>query len=175
MRGISKSYGPLRAVQELSFDAYAGDVLAIVGANGAGKTTTFRLVAGLSRLSAGAMVLDGVDISDHRINRHSLGALIEGPGTYGHLSVADNLRVLSWTAGHRISKTESDRLLDLVGLPKLAGRIVDRLSTGMRQRLAIAIAMLGAPKLLILDEPTSGLDANGRVITSGKWRISVQG
>lgn len=161
VRKLSKTYGPSRALQDLSFDAYTGEILALVGANGAGKTTTFRLVAGLCQSSGGAMVLDGVDISDHRVDRRSLGALIEGPGTYGHLSAEDNLRILSWTAGHRIAKTEIDQLLELVGLPTPGGRRVDKLSTGMRQRLAIAIALLGAPKLLILDEPTSGLDAIG--------------
>jgi ABC-2 type transport system ATP-binding protein len=159
--GLSKTYGSAAVLRDLTFDALEGEILAIVGANGAGKTTTFRLVAGLSRSSGGTMVLDGADISDHRVNRRSLGALIEGPATYGHLTAADNLRVLSWTAGHRISKTEIDRLLELVGLPRLARRKVGKFSTGMRQRLAIAIAILGSPKLLILDEPTSGLDAMG--------------
>jgi ABC-2 type transport system ATP-binding protein len=159
--GLSKNYGSSAVLRDLSFEAFEGEILAIVGANGAGKTTTFRLVTGLSRSSGGTMVLDGSDISDHRASRRSLGALIEGPGTYGHLTAADNLRVLSWTAGHRISPAEIGRLLELVGLPAPAGRKVGKFSTGMRQRLAIAIAMLGSPRVLILDEPTSGLDAMG--------------
>lgn len=158
---ISKMYGSALVLDGVSFEAHPGEILAIVGANGAGKTTTFRLITGLTSVSGGTMVLDGLDISDHRVARRSLGALIEGPGTYPHLTAAGNLRVLAWTAGHRISAAEVSGLLEVVGLTTAGAQKVGKFSTGMRQRLAIAIAMLGGPQLLILDEPTSGLDAMG--------------
>lgn len=159
--GLTKRYGSEPVVKDLTFDVACGEILAIVGANGAGKTTTFRIVSGLAAPTSGTIVLNGTDITSLQARRPELGALIEGPGLFRHLSAGQNLRIISWLAGHQISDEKVRQLLTRVGLEASAKRRVSAFSTGMAQRLAIAVTMLASPKLLILDEPTSGLDAIG--------------
>ena len=164
-RGLVKRYGRLRAVDGIDLDVQAGDVYGFLGANGSGKTTTVRMLLGLVLPTSGEIDLLGERMP--RAGRRVLprvGALIEGPAHYGHLSGRENLSLLdaagrggSWrTRRHRV-----DEVLEQVGLAGVGGRPVKAYSLGMRQRLGLAGALLRRPELLVLDEPTNGLDPQG--------------
>ncbi len=158
--GLTKAFGDVTAVRDLALCVPAGCVYGFLGPNGAGKTTTMRMLLGLMRSDRGRIDLFGHDIRRERLAAlRSVGALIEYPSLYEHLSGAANLRLTCTLLGHPLG--EVDRVLELVDLKKAAGRRVEKYSLGMKQRLALARAMLGAPKLLILDEPTNGLDPDG--------------
>ena len=156
---LSKSFGRQPAVDDLSVHVPERSIYGFLGANGAGKTTTLRLMLGLLRPDRGAIRLFGQPV--RRGGARGVGALIEAPSLYPHLTGRENLditrRLLSLPA------SEIDRVLDLVDLRAGARRRVGGFSLGMRQRLAIARALLGSPRLLILDEPTNGLDPEGIV------------
>ena len=156
---LSKSFGRQVAVDDLSVHVPERSIYGFLGANGAGKTTTLRLMLGLLRPDRGAIRLFGEAVK--RGGARGVGALIEAPSLYPHLMGRENLditrRLLS------LPPTEIDRVLDLVDLRAGGQRRVGGYSLGMRQRLAIARALLGKPRLLILDEPTNGLDPEGIV------------
>lgn len=143
------------AVNALSLTVPRGAVYGFLGANGAGKTTTLRLVLGLLRPTAGTIRLFGRGASP----RGEVGALIETPSPYPNLTGRENLDITRRLLGR--GRTEIDRVLDIVDLRAAADRRVGGYSLGMRQRLGIARALLGKPRLLILDEPTNGLDPDG--------------
>jgi ABC-2 type transport system ATP-binding protein len=158
---LSKRYGERLAVDDLNLDVGMGDVFGFLGPNGAGKTTTIAMLLGLVRPSSGRAVLLGHDIQ-HALEQAlaGVGAMIEAPAFYPYLSARDNLRVLARSGG--VAETQVDRVLAQV---ELEGRARDRYRTfsqGMRQRLAIAAALLHDPRLVILDEPTNGLDPAGQ-------------
>jgi len=164
-RGLVKRYGRLRAVDGIDLGVQAGDVYGFLGANGSGKTTTVRMLLGLVLPTSGEIDLLGERMP--RAGRKVLprvGALIEGPAHYGHLSGRENLSLLdaagrggSWrTRRHRV-----DQVLEQVGLAGVGRRPVKAYSLGMRQRLGLAGALLRRPELLVLDEPTNGLDPQG--------------
>ena len=158
---LSKRYGRVRALNEISFSVAEGEVFGFLGPNGAGKTTTIRLLLGLQHPSAGAARIGGHDCwTDHVRAARLFGATLEQPALYGFLSGRDNLRLFARTLGP-VDEKQITQLLDLVGMTERANDKVKRYSMGMRQRLALAQAMLGKPRLLILDEPTNGLDPNG--------------
>jgi ABC-2 type transport system ATP-binding protein len=164
-RGLVKRYGRLRAVDGIDLDVQAGDVYGFLGANGSGKTTTVRMLLGLVLPTSGEIELLGERMP--RAGRRVLprvGALIEGPAHYGHLSGRENLSLLdasgrggSW----RTRRRRVDEALDQVGLGGVGRRPVKAYSLGMRQRLGLAGALLRRPELLVLDEPTNGLDPQG--------------
>ena len=164
-RGLVKQYGRLRAVDGIDLDVQAGDVYGFLGANGSGKTTTVRMLLGLVLPTSGEIELLGERMP--RAGRRVLprvGALIEGPAHYGHLSGRENLSLLdasgrggSW----RTRRRRVDEALDQVGLGGVGRRPVKAYSLGMRQRLGLAGALLRRPELLVLDEPTNGLDPQG--------------
>ena len=157
--GLGKAYGDgFRAVSDLSFTVEPGQVLGLLGPNGAGKTTTLRMLTGLIHPSEGEMRVFGHRIVPGAPVLSRVGAFIEGPGFLPHLSGRDNLQ-LAWAATGR-PDTDADfaAALEIAGLGKDLERKVRTYSQGMRQRLAVAQAMLGLPDLLILDEPTNGLD-----------------
>jgi ABC-2 type transport system ATP-binding protein len=159
LRGLTKRYGSRVAVDGLTIDVPAGVVAGFVGPNGAGKTTTMAMLLGLVKPSEGSGTVLGRPLDDPASYLDRVGALIEGPAFYPALSGAQNLAVLAAAAGH--DAREIPGLLDLVGL---AGRADDRFrrySFGMKQRLGIAGALLGNPRVLILDEPINGLDPAG--------------
>jgi ABC-2 type transport system ATP-binding protein len=154
--GLSKRYGDLYAVRDLDLTVRAGEVYGFLGPNGAGKTTTLRMLLGLIRPTAGAVLVHGRP-AGQRNDR--TGALIEGPAFYPYLSGRDNLRVLAKHAG--VAGRRVDVVLDLVDLTVRAGDRYATYSLGMKQRLGMAAALLKDPRLLILDEPTNGLDPAG--------------
>ena len=140
----------------------AGSIYGFLGPNGAGKTTTLKLVLGLLKPQQGSITFWGQPFAPHRIDiLRKVGSFIESPSLYGHLSATENL--LIWQKIYRCSPTAIPRVLQLTGLSGTAAKKVRQFSLGMKQRLAIAVAVLHNPSLLILDEPTNGLDPQGIV------------
>ena len=157
--GLTKTFTGRRAVDGLSLRVPAKAIYGFLGANGAGKTTTLRLVLGLIRANAGS-----IDLFGRRLGRDPLprvGALIETPSLYSHLTGRENLDITRRLLV--LERREIDRVLEIAELAPASGQKVGGYSLGMRQRLAIARALLGRPRLLILDEPTNGLDPEGIV------------
>jgi ABC-2 type transport system ATP-binding protein len=157
---LAKNFGAVHAVCDLSFTVEPGRVTGFLGPNGAGKSTTLRMVLGLIRPSAGDATIDGVHYDKIEDPTSRVGAMLEDTSFHPGRSGRDHLRVLAAAGGHPQSRV--DEMLELVALtgdaPK---RRVGGYSQGMRQRLAIASALIGDPDVLILDEPTNGLDPGG--------------
>jgi ABC-2 type transport system ATP-binding protein len=163
VRGLSRSFGRLRAVDALDLDVPVGSVYGFLGPNGSGKTTTIRLALGLLRADSGTVRLLGRPLARDPTLFARIGAVVERPAFYHGLSARDNLRVFARTAGldPRQADPRVDEVLGTVGLAEDASRPTGGYSTGMRQRLAIGLALLRHPELVILDEPTAGLDPAG--------------
>jgi ABC-2 type transport system ATP-binding protein len=157
--GLTKRFGDLTAVDNLSFTAPTGQVTAVLGPNGAGKTTTFRVLLGLASTTAGRALIDGRPYAELARPRQTVGAVLESSGFHPARTGRNHLRVVAAAAG--ISGSRVDDVLSFVGLARAADRRVGGYSSGMRQRLAIAAALLGDPGVVVLDEPTSGLDPEG--------------
>jgi ABC-2 type transport system ATP-binding protein len=166
--GLTKRFGDQVAVDDLSFTAPAGQVTAVLGPNGAGKTTTFRMLLGLARPTAGRALIDGWPYVELERPRQTVGAVLESAGFHPARTGRDHLRVVATAAG--IPRSRVGELLGFVGLSRAADRRVGGYSTGMRQRLAVAGALLGDPRVVVLDEPTSGLDPEGVAWTRGLLR-----
>jgi ABC-2 type transport system ATP-binding protein len=148
------------AVDAVSMTVPEQAVYGFLGRNGAGKTTTLKMLLGLIRPSGGTARICGVDVGGDRLGAaRKVGALLEAHGFYGNLSGRENLDLTRCLIG--LPRTEIDRVLEVVEMSEHAGRRVSDYSLGMRQRLGLARAMLGAPPVLILDEPTNGLDPDG--------------
>lgn len=156
---LTKRFGARSAVEALTFTAPVGAVTGFLGPNGAGKTTTFRMLLGLATPTSGTALIDGVPYGDLAWPRRSVGAVLEASGFHPARSGRNHLRVICASAGFSMSR--ADELLELVGLDSAATRRVGGYSMGMRQRLALATALLGDPPVIILDEPTNGLDPEG--------------
>lgn len=159
---LSKQFGAVTAVDDLSFSIQPGDVYAFLGQNGAGKSTTMRMILGLIHPTAGKVFINGEEF--HSGRRHLLrhiGAIIERPDLYGYLSGWDNLKIMARMSGQKIPDSRLEELLELVHLKGRERDKVKGYSQGMKQRLGIAITMVHNPALLILDEPTNGLDPQG--------------
>lgn len=159
--GLTKHYGEVRAVHDLSLQVPKGTVFGLLGPNGAGKTTIIGTLLGLIRPTAGSIRLFGTEINgsiDQAVRR--IGAIMETPAFYPYLSGRDNLRYFQGIAGSD-GPDEIERLLDLVGLTDRADARFNTYSLGMKHRLGIAYALIGDPELLLLDEPTNGLDPSG--------------
>ena len=158
---LSKNFGRVQALSGVSFSVEEGEVLGFLGPNGAGKTTTIRILLGLLHADSGTAKIGGHDCwTDHARASPFFGATLEQPGFYGFLSGRDNLRQFARMLGP-VDEKQIVTLLDLVGMTERGDDKVKRYSMGMRQRLALAQALLGKPRLLVLDEPTNGLDPNG--------------
>jgi ABC-2 type transport system ATP-binding protein len=152
---------PYRALDHLNLEIPPGETFGFLGPNGAGKTTTFRSLLGLTNPDSGSMQVLGMDVkTDLARIVPRLGAIVEEPGLIKGLNGRDNLRVAAHTLGH--GHESIDELLAFAGLAADAGRRIDGYSKGMRQRLALAAALLGNPELLFLDEPLDGLDPAGQ-------------
>ncbi len=155
---MTKRYGDQFAVNDVSLTVRRGEVYGFLGPNGAGKTTTLRMLLGLVRPTRGSATVLGAPPGDPAaVGR--MGALVEGPGFYPYLSGRDNLRVMARYQG--IPAAAVDRALERVDLTDRSGDAFRTYSLGMKQRLGVASALLGAPELLVLDEPTNGLDPAG--------------
>ncbi|WP_455139288.1 ABC transporter ATP-binding protein [Thermophilibacter sp.] len=158
--GLTKRYRRRLAVDNLDLTVAAGDIYGFVGKNGAGKSTAMKLVAGLARPTAGEVVLFGDPerggATPQGLSR--IGALIDGPGVLPSLSARDNLVAKALALGLRHAGDVADDLLALVGLSETGPKRVKGFSLGMRQRLGLALALVGSPDLLLLDEPFNGLD-----------------
>jgi ABC-2 type transport system ATP-binding protein len=158
-RALTKTFGRVTAVQDISFTAPAGKITGFLGPNGSGKTTTLRMLLGLVRPTGGTALIGGVPYSQLGNPRRRVGALLETTGFHPGRRARDHLRVLA--AAERIPDRRVDEVLGQVDLAQAAGRRVRGFSLGMRQRLGIAAALLGDPDVLILDEPVNGLDPAG--------------
>lgn len=154
---LTKRFGERAAVDRISLCVPEGAIYGFLGANGAGKTTSLRLILGLLRPDAGRIVIFG-QTAGHQTAPH-IGALIEQPSLYPHLTGRENLDLTRHLLG--VASSETARVLKIVDLTNAANQRVGTYSLGMRQRLAIARALLGRPRLVILDEPTNGLDPEG--------------
>jgi ABC-2 type transport system ATP-binding protein len=159
VRGLTKSFGAVTAVREVSFSAPPGVVTGFLGPNGSGKTTTFRVLLGLVRPTAGAALIGGVPYHQLPRPRRVVGALLETAGFHPGRRARDHLRVLAAADG--VPDQRVDEVLEQVELTSAAGRRVREFSLGMRQRLGLAAALLGDPRVLLLDEPGNGLDPAG--------------
>ncbi|WP_298798918.1 alpha/beta fold hydrolase [uncultured Pseudonocardia sp.] len=159
IRDLAKTYkGGFSAVRGVSFSVEQGMVLGLLGPNGAGKTTVLRMLMGLIRPTAGRITAFGLPVAAGAPVLARIGAFVEGPGFLPHLSGAENLRLYWAATGRPTDEAHLAEALEIAGLGASIGRRVGTYSQGMRQRLAIAQAMLGLPELLVLDEPTNGLD-----------------
>ncbi len=159
VRGLTKRYGHVVAVDDLSFDVRPGVVTGFLGPNGAGKSTTMRMVLGLDRPSAGTATVGGRDITTMAEPLKQVGALLDPGAVHPGRSGRDHLRVAARTHGLPVRRV--DEVLDQVGLGQAARRRVKGYSLGMRQRLGIATALLADPGVLMFDEPVNGLDLDG--------------
>jgi ABC-type multidrug transport system ATPase subunit len=160
--GLTKTYGAFKAVDDLSFSVFPGDVFGFLGQNGAGKSTTIRMLLTLIRPDAGQIRVFGMDLQRHRREVLSkVGAVIEKPDLYGYLTGMENLSLFARMSGRRIDRKVLAETMELVGLSARGGDKVRTYSQGMKQRLGIACALVHDPELIILDEPTNGLDPQG--------------
>jgi ABC-2 type transport system ATP-binding protein len=159
VRGLTKRFGPVLAVDRLSFAVEPGEVVGFLGPNGAGKTTTLRMLLGLVRPDAGTATINGRSYQDLSEPLHQVGAVLEASSFHPGRTARNHLRVQA-LAGEA-DRSRIDDVLELTGLTDAADRRVGGFSLGMRQRLGLATALLTDPELLILDEPTNGLDPEG--------------
>lgn len=162
VKGLTKSFKNLTAVNDLSFTVREGDVYGFLGQNGAGKSTTIRMLLTLIEPTAGSIELFGLSLQTHRTEiLKQIGAVIEKPDVYKYLSAIDNLQLFARLSGIKPTKQMLMQQLEMVGLAGRANDTVKTFSQGMKQRLGIAVALIHDPKLIILDEPTNGLDPQG--------------
>mgnify|MGYP002559277028 CR=1 FL=1 len=158
---LTKRYKGFAAVEELNMSVREGRIYGFIGPNGAGKSTTLKMLLGLVHPTAGEIELFGKRLTEK--NRVALlrgvGSLIESPAYYGHLTARENLRVYAEILA--LPEKNIDEVLKIVRLDRQEGKRTSAFSLGMKQRLGLASALLGFPKLLILDEPTNGLDPSG--------------
>lgn len=157
IKNLNKSYGSLRALNNLNLIVNRGEIFGILGPNGSGKTTTLGILLGVTLPTSGHFTWFGEEPS--AFIRTRIGAVLEQPNFYPHLSAMQNLRVVAKIKG--VGDTDISRVLAIVGLEHRQKHRFKTFSYGMKQRLAIAAALLGDPQVLILDEPTNGLDPQG--------------
>jgi len=157
--GLSKRYGDVLAVDDLSFTVEPGRVTGFLGPNGAGKSTTMRAIVGLDRPTAGTIRIDGFGYAHDRAPLEHVGALLEAKAVHPGRSAYNHLLFMAQTNG--IARSRVSEVLSLVGLESVAKKRTRTFSLGMGQRLGIASALLGDPRVLLLDEPVNGLDPEG--------------
>src|SRR5438270_5393301 len=158
-RGLTKRYGSMVAVNDLSFEVLPGRVTGFLGPNGSGKSTTMRMVLGLDAPSAGSVTVNGRPYAEYRRPLFEVGALLEAKAMHGGRSAYNHLLCLAQSNG--IGRSRVDEVLDAVGLRSVARKRSGGFSLGMGQRLGIAAALLGDPRVLMFDEPVNGLDPDG--------------
>ena len=160
LRGLTKRFGDFVAVENLNLAVRRGDVYGFLGPNGSGKSTTIRMILGLVRPTSGEIRIFGRPATGPG-ERAKMAGFVEAPGFYEYLSARDNLRLLAAADRRGDKASPLQRVLETVGLAGRAGDKVKTYSQGMKQRLAIAAALLREPEFLVLDEPTNGLDPGG--------------
>jgi ABC-2 type transport system ATP-binding protein len=159
IHGLTKRFGDVVAVDNLSFEVAQGSITGFLGPNGAGKTTTLRMLLGLIEPTAGSSTIAGKPYQELVDPFRRVGAVLEATSFHPGRRARDHLRVLCVAAGLPVAR--ADEVLDEVGLADVGDRRVKGFSLGMRQRLGLAAALLGEPEVLILDEPANGLDPEG--------------
>lgn len=166
--GLTKQFGPLRAVDDLSFGVRPGAVTGFLGPNGAGKTTTLRMLLGLTRATSGRALVGDRPYQDHDRPGRVVGAALEASSFHPGRTGLGHLEVFAPQVG--VSKARCHEVLEAVGLAHAAKQRVGKYSMGMRQRLGLATALLADPPVIVLDEPTNGLDPEGIVWIRGLLR-----
>jgi ABC-type multidrug transport system ATPase subunit len=162
VQNISKHFGSLKAVDDLSFEVQAGQVFGFLGQNGSGKSTTIRMLLSLIHPTSGSIELFGKRIEKNREEiLEQVGAIIERPDLYPYLSAKEHLQLFAKVRKQKIGEADINTTLEKVGLAHRAQDKVQTFSLGMKQRLGIGIALVHNPSLIILDEPTNGLDPQG--------------
>ena len=162
VQNISKHFGSLKAVDDLSFEVQAGQVFGFLGQNGSGKSTTIRMLLSLIHPTSGQIEIFGKRIEkDREAILEQVGAIIERPDLYPYLSAREHLELFAKVRKQKIGEADINATLEKVGLAHRAKDKVQTFSLGMKQRLGIGIALVHNPSLIILDEPTNGLDPQG--------------
>jgi len=160
-KNLSKRFGRKLAVDDASFDLESGDILGLIGPNGAGKSTLLKMIVGLIWPNSGSVSICGYDVyQQHRLAMANLGAIIEWPAFHDELSARTNLKILSGGQGKEYEQ-KLDDIAEFIDIKDYLDQKVSSFSTGMKQRLGIALALLPDSKFIILDEPTNGLDPGG--------------
>jgi ABC-2 type transport system ATP-binding protein len=163
IKNLTKKFGELKAVDDVTFDVHTGDILGFLGPNGAGKTTTVRIVTCYMFPTSGEVEVDGLNVFEHSLEiRRKIGYLPENAPLYSEMDVLDYIRFVM--SVREVSKDRwnqrTKEIIDICGLGPVINRNIGELSKGFRQRVGLAQAMVHDPEVLILDEPTSGLDPN---------------
>ncbi len=172
-RNLTKRFGPVLAVDDLSFTVDEGSVTGFLGPNGAGKTTTMKLILGLDAPTGGSVRVNGKSYGELPAPLREVGALLDAKAVHGGRKAYDHL---VWLAlSNRIALKRVDEVLGLVGLETVADRRTSTFSLGMSQRLGIAAALLGDPPVLMFDEPVNGLDPEGIVWVRQMMRALAAG
>lgn len=162
VENISKNFGTLKAVDNLSFEVEAGQVFGFLGQNGSGKSTAIRMLLSLIHPSSGSIELFGKSIQKNRASiLEQVGAIIERPDLYPYLTATEHLQLFAKVRKQKVAAINITKTLEQVGLSHRSQDKVQTFSLGMKQRLGIAIALVHNPSLIILDEPTNGLDPQG--------------
>jgi ABC-2 type transport system ATP-binding protein len=160
---VSRSFGSTKAVGDLSLEVGRAEMFGLIGPDGAGKTTTIRLIAGLLRADSGRIrVLDRDPVAEHRAITQGVGYLSQRFSLYGDLTIDENIAFFAEIHGARSYAARRDRLLEMTQLTPFRKRQADRLSGGMKQKLALACTLVHEPQLILLDEPTTGVDPVSR-------------
>jgi drug efflux transport system ATP-binding protein len=161
--GVTRRYGAVTALDRLSVDVRAGEMFGLIGPDGAGKTTTIRLACGLLAPDGGTVLILGRNpIAEHRAVTGDVGYLSQRFSLYGDLTIDENIAFFAEIHGVRRFEAARDRLLDMTQLTRFRARRADRLSGGMKQKLALACTLVHEPRVLLLDEPTTGVDPVSR-------------
>ncbi|WP_142239671.1 ABC transporter ATP-binding protein [Mycobacterium sp. ST-F2] len=166
LRGVSKRYGEIQAVNNLDLEVQRAEVLALLGPNGAGKTTTVEMCEGFNKPDSGSISILGLDpTADNAKLRARIGVMLQGGGGYPAAKAGEMLNLV---AAYSANPLDPQWLLDTLGLTEAARTTYRRLSGGQQQRLALACAIVGRPELVFLDEPTAGMDAHARIVV---WEL----
>jgi ABC-2 type transport system ATP-binding protein len=161
--GVTKRYGATEALHTVTLDVQRGEMFGLIGSDGSGKTTAIRLICGLLRADGGAVRVLGYDpVREHRVVTERVGYLSQRFSLYGDLSIDENIAFFAEIHGMRDYHARRDQLLDMTQLTPFRTRLADRLSGGMKQKLALACTLVHEPELILLDEPTTGVDPVSR-------------
>ena len=170
--GVEKRYGRTTALASLGFEVQRGEMFGLIGPDGAGKTTAIRLICGLLHPDAGEVRVLGMDpVADHRRLTERVGYLSQRFSLYGDLTIDENLAFFAEIHGLREYRARRDRLLEMTQLTPFRDRLAERLSGGMKQKLALACTLIHEPELILLDEPTTGVDPVSR---REFWKLLAQ-